>query len=269
MLHLTKSCWRWLAASVVGAVVAALLLFGAVEAALEQSPLCHRGVDEAASETAEGQPHFCYRGHTAEEWIGILTAVLAGFTWALAMATAALWLDTRTHGAKQARMAHRQFLAAQKATAQALTLNKPPKLRAVEPKLEFVAGAPLKGRVLMINDGGTNAKIEQGSWLIVRCLEYLPQMHPIHDLPEPYPNKFPDMELASGRSQVWTFEEDCFLTLEDVDGIASGSKKLYIMGLIRYVDTIGNLHTTKFTRCYDTSQRRYLPVDDPDYSSRA
>lgn len=106
-------------------MVAGLLSFGAVQAALEQSPICRQdpkqyeakadplspaesnepAPHETDSESSEKEPHFCYAGHTAEEWIGILTAGLAGFTWLLAMATAALWLDTRSTGDKQLRAA--------------------------------------------------------------------------------------------------------------------------------------------------------------------
>jgi hypothetical protein len=147
MSRLTKSGWRWVAAAVLAGTVALLLIFGALQAAVEQSPVCdqhttqYQGKPDALAaaegneadaaeddaEPAEQQPHFCYLGHTAEEWIGILTAALAGFTWALAMATAALWLDARSNGEKQLKAAalnlravHRQMQASQKSTIEQL-----------------------------------------------------------------------------------------------------------------------------------------------------
>lgn len=120
MPRLTTSNWRWIGAAIIGSVIAVLLIFGAVQAAVEQSPVCQQQAQQHQSEShslpatethqsnahpAEQQLHFCYRGHTAEEWIGILTALLAGFTWALAMATAALWLDARSNGQKQLKAA--------------------------------------------------------------------------------------------------------------------------------------------------------------------
>ncbi|MFZ2031157.1 MAG: hypothetical protein WAU68_12660 [Vitreimonas sp.] len=140
-----------------------------------------------------------------DEWVAAFTALLF-------VSTFALWIEAR-FSAKRA-----------------LLINNPPRLTAHQISLPFAARTPFKGSLILVNEGGGKAKLWEGySYVLVRCLDRLPQKHPIWNAAQPYPNGLDTADMARGQEYPWTFEQaDHLLSEGDVVGIKTGLRHLCV-----------------------------------------
>jgi hypothetical protein len=73
--------------------------------------------------------------------------------------------------------------------------------------------------------------------------------------------------FEAGQSKPFVFGRNEPLSHGQAFEIFSGSRRLYLMGWIDYVDGLNIRRTTRFCRLYDPKSYRFAPVDDPEYES--
>jgi hypothetical protein len=268
----------WWAALVIAAVGFFPMLFGGIEYGLSPNPVCQARADnqqqqpqspaaeqkgwdshELQDETKSGQNWLpCYRSHTAEEWIAIVTAFLAGFTWALATFTAWLWWDTRTALENEREAATED----RKQSLRAFITVHRPKIRVRI--IDTIHLSPDKAFLFTThaaNVGDTNAEITQlGITRFVRNPKAVATFRA-----DPVARD-PTILLPPGN--LANIDNSCdSLSEKDIVEINKGNWELCIYGTIFYVDGNGTKRFTGFLRVYDPNMAggrfRRMEFDDP------
>ncbi|MFZ0394036.1 MAG: hypothetical protein WCF17_14650 [Terracidiphilus sp.] len=73
--------------------------------------------------------------------------------------------------------------------------------------------------------------------------------------------------FEAGQSKPFVFGRKEPLSGGQAFEILSGSRRLYLMGWIDYVDGLNIGRTTRFCRLYDPASYRFTVVNDPEYES--
>lgn len=152
-------------------------------------------------------------------------------------------------------------------TREANMIGRPPLLSAIQVRLDIDA-RPLSGCLLVINEGRSRAEITRSAVHVIVSDKGLPQRHPTaKEAGERDKDPIDVRYLSAGDVHWWQFSSPIILTPDQLRGISNpkGAWKIYIAGILRYQDTLGDFHHTLFCKVYDPARRRWMPVDDPDY----
>lgn len=178
--------------------------------------------------------------------------MVAGFTGALFVATALLWIFTwKLWGATTAlgRSAHEEFVASHR-----------PRLR-----VRFVritaghSATPIRVAFSVYNVGETRAIITDSQVDL--------QFHMDRELPPPPhqgENRVPAGDLEPSHWHECDIQNDG-ITLATVFSMEDMLHSLYLIGSIRYRDANNTLRQMGFCRRFDRERERFDSVDDPDY----
>lgn len=149
---------------------------------------------------------------------------------------------------------------------QANIIARPPRLAVVQVQTEII-GSKITGKLHVINEGRSQATICRSAIHVLVGGKKLPQVHPTAG-GEGDPNPIKDMpkQLTAGDVFWWPFES---LEIDPAKLRSVTSKRgrasAYVVGLLKYKDTLGDFHHTLFCREFDPERGRWMPVDDPDY----
>jgi hypothetical protein len=129
----------------------------------------------------------------------------------------------------------------------------------------ITAFSDLKGQVYIANIGGTKATIKETL--------FLPHISDAKELPAKRPWEGQDgtrcnLVLASGKSVPHIFVRRDPLSKDGAEALQAGTKFLYVMGWVEYLDELDIRRTTRFCRLYDPRKKRFYPVDDAEYESQ-
>jgi hypothetical protein len=169
---------------------------------------------------------------------------------------------------KAAEIGHLQFLATHRPRLRVRHVTIPTPDYLGDPTLFFVHGAPISGGLVVVNVGGTKAKIIESRYRIYFTKGELPAIA--------LEEEFRKNLLMPG--QILEVGESCGTPINDtivmeppppgVDAelraFARDGWKLYVMGQIRYQDEGGADRFMGFCRERQSSGR-FRAVDDPDY----
>ncbi len=190
-----------------------------------------------------------------------LFATLAGF--------GLLWL-----GWEQFRIQKREADQALRVSQQTLVLTHRPRiiirnidvngLEMYRNSIEFAVPSTLEGRLMVTNSGFTEATIIRfhAEWLVT---DKLPIANPVFDKPAK------EMALVvqpggSHRLDLPEWKLENFHDFASIAGLADRpNHTLWLIGIVKYRDQLGNLRQTVFGRKLDRIAGRFAPVDNSDY----
>lgn len=267
---------------------------------LEFMPLDVLQPDKKTEETSQQGKQ---KNHEPESWAGkffceakAADIALVFFTWCLvvvtgylAWATLKLWQSGDEMGGiaqKSADIAEKQMLIAGQQTdiiskqhaldrLQFLARNRPIiRIRHITvgtghhigyPTFFFSHGNEIHGSLVVVNVGGTKAKIVESRYKVYFSAQGLPPT-------APYDTDFQELILAdtilgAGESCTVTISEKIFMDPKDADRtnqFDTGGWSLYVMGQIRFQDVDGAERFMGFCREWHRAGR-FQTVDDPDY----
>lgn len=148
-------------------------------------------------------------------------------------------------------------------------LAAPPFLKIMQVSLPLTESR-LSGQCLIINAGRSAAYIQRAELYVWVTDKPLPQIHPTlqaNPSQNPLRDAFKKAPVLPGHGDYWQYLGADGLTtaqiqsLEDPDGLW----KLYVLGVVRYLDARGANHHTLFCQKYDPTRKRFRPVSNPDY----
>lgn len=128
----------------------------------------------------------------------------------------------------------------------------------------ILPGSMLIGQFYIVNLGGTRARVKETHYEFFITGE--------RDLPgeRPWEGKGGtkcESIFEAGQSKPFQFGREEPLSPGQAFEIFSGSRRLYLMGWIDYIDGLNIRRTTRFCRLYDPASYRFAAVDDPEYES--
>lgn len=264
MWNWIRSSWAWVrekperqAAALISCVVSLPFLLNATYYVFRESPPCQqetrheaeardtlsfREYQKGAYELqyqagATDQPHSCTNGHTAEEWIALLTAYLVGFTSALATFTALLWWETR-QGAEKTLTAnegsHRRELRAY--------------VNIKSYKITFAGDSSIKKArafVAFANFGKTPAHNLRVTGTLRMMTWPIGELPPFQEPKDPFASR---AVLGPTAEREWESNDVTDVHLANVSGTLNKPSRdvLVAWGRISYIDVFGAEQFTEF-----------------------
>jgi len=143
-----------------------------------------------------------------------------------------------------------------------------------EPEYDAIllGNSPIAGHFCIVNVGGTDATVTEVHAEVTWQYFELPMSRP-YDEKTPHPLSNP-VTLKSGQSITWPFESAIALDINPYritrpdawkDNQTRPPRRLYVLGVIVYVDDLGLERRTAFCRCLDPTIKRFVVVRDADY----
>ncbi len=128
----------------------------------------------------------------------------------------------------------------------------------------------ISGTLIVVNRGGTEARVIDSRYRIYWDSVGLPMRPPLHDnksRPLHGPNDGP---IAAGASIIYPIEATEILINSHRSNIEARGLKLYVMGFIRYVDLNKKERFMGFCRIYEPlivagGNSRFVRVENEDY----
>jgi hypothetical protein len=127
---------------------------------------------------------------------------------------------------------------------------------------EIEAGSLCSGQFYIANLGGTKATTQE-IYSTVFIAPGLPMKRPYEGLEGSTEKK----TFQPGQSEPYLFGLKTPLDDSTANEIYNYGTNLYVLGWIGYTDDLGIWRITAFCRQYDTSKKRFVPVDNADYES--
>jgi len=129
---------------------------------------------------------------------------------------------------------------------------------------QFAVPEKLEGRLMVTNSGFTVATIIRfhAEWLVT---DRLPIANPVFDRKAIQMSQ----KIAPGGSHRIDLPEwklDSFTDFASISGLADRpNHTLWLIGIVKYRDQLGNLRQTVFGRKLDRTVGRFIPVENADY----
>ena len=167
-------------------------------------------------------------------------------------------------GADEARRGADAAISASREARKANVIQSPPKIFVSHARFEIKNGS-IGGNVHIYNNGANEVEsiIRSAIHVLITETSFLPAFHPTVDISDP--NKIGITSMKAGDIHWWDFKRDKPINAMEAKKIHEGGLHAYLVGMLRYEDTLGGFHDTFFCRKFHPESKRWKRVDDEEY----
>lgn len=125
-------------------------------------------------------------------------------------------------------------------------------------------GLSIRNGSLWLSNIGENQAIVLKVWTTLTILEFLPMRNPANDV---VTQDQLQITIPPGGVAPIPIEDLKIESYSDYVAVRDGrnNANLYVIGFVKYSDSIGTFRRTYFCRRFDRTTARFKPIRDPDY----